>query len=558
MASASLLPALVQARLRRYALAVLMPAMAGSLVAAPPVLEALYPPGARAGGSSIVTGMGKLEDGDRLWCGCPGVIFTPTGKKREWQVTVLSDAPPGLHLVRAWNAEGVSDVRWFSIGVLPEVAEAEPNDAVGTPQVLEKLPLCVNARLDKSGDVDGYRVRLEAGQTLHAKVEAYALGSSVDVMLHILDARGVRVSTVSDGRNLDPVASFKASAAGDYIVQIAGFAHPPAADVRFTGSGTTVYRLHLTAGPVVEQIYPAVVSAVGKTEVDLVGWNLDPKKTRHTVEASSVRQAGSLSLIQPPGALGPIQVVLGETAAILEKEPNHQRDQATPVKAGHAAGKISDKTDVDRFAVTLKKGDKMEAKVYAKSLGHPLDATLQVESPEGALLTSSTDQGENADPAVTWTAAVDGVYQLVVEDQFHQGGPLASYVLEIGAPVIRPTAALADLKPITIEPGKTVSLKVQAKLPKGAKEAHVLRVSGLPAGVYAAEVPVPEKGEAEIKLQAAANAPAGSQSISVSLWSLTEPPRMQPVIAPLRGENRRGTSILDEGDQLWLIVKPAK
>ncbi len=37
-----------------------------------------------------------------------------------------------------------------------------------------------------------------------------------------------------------------------------------------TGSSTTVYRLHLTAGPVVEQIYPAGVSAVGKTGVDLV------------------------------------------------------------------------------------------------------------------------------------------------------------------------------------------------------------------------------------------------------------------------------------------------
>lgn len=533
-------------------------ASAVGAVAAPPVLEGVFPPGGRIGSSFAITALGKLEEADRLWCGCAGVTFTPTGKKREWQVTVPPDAPPGLHLIRAWNAEGVSDVRWFSIGVLPEVAETEPNDAVASPQVLEKLPLCVNARLDKGGDVDGYRVRIEAGQTLHARVEAYALGSPVDVMLHILDARGVRVFTMSDGRNLDPVAAFTASAAGEYIVQIAGFAHPPAADVRFTGSSTTVYRLHLTTGPVVEQVYPAVVSAAGKTEVDLVGWNLDPKKTRHTVEPSSVRQAGALGLIQPPGALGPLQVVLGEGAAILEKEPNHQREQATPVKAGHAAGKISDKADVDRFALTLKKGDKMEAKIIAKSLGHPLDATLQVEAPDGALVTSSADQGENADPAVSWTAAVDGVYQLVVEDQFHQGGPLASYVLEVGAPVLRPMASLADLKPITLEPGKTVTMKVQVKLPKGVKEAHVLRVSGLPAGVHAAEVPLPEKGEAEIKLQAAANAPACGQPIGITLWSLTDPPRIQPVTAPLRGEIRRGTSLLDEGDQLWLIVKPAK
>jgi hypothetical protein len=58
---------------------------------------------------------------------------------------------------------------------------------------MDKLPVCVNARLDKSGDMDGYRVKLAVGQTLVARVEAYSLGSGVDIMTHVLDEQGVRV-----------------------------------------------------------------------------------------------------------------------------------------------------------------------------------------------------------------------------------------------------------------------------------------------------------------------------------------------------------------------------
>lgn len=523
-----------------------------------PKLEALFPAGGQAGSSFVLTASGKVEADARLWTSAPGVYFVPNGKKREWQVTLAADAPRGLHLVHCANADGASEPRWFSIGCLPESTEAEPNDEVARPQPVEKLPACINARLDKSGDVDGYAVKLEAGQTLVAVVEAYSIGSGTDMLANLMDEKGTRLHTASDSRNLDPLLIFKAPKAGRFIVQLAGFAHPPAADVRFTGGSTLVYRLHLSAGPVVTQIHPAAVAAAGKTEVEVTGHSLDPKKARLTLEPKDLHREGDLGFVMPPDALQPLQVLVTAKPAAVEKEPNNTREQATALQAGGAVGgRITDKADVDRFAIPMKKGEKLQARLFAKRIGIPLDALLKVEAPDGKLLASADDESEQRpDPVVSWTAAADGPHHLVVEDLFHQGGADKAYVIEVSAPAPGFEVTLADAKPVVIEAGKSISLKATVKLLNGFKEPLIARVANLPPGVAAPEVVVPEKGgEVEIKLQAATNAPRGAQPVQVEIWSKNAPFVSRAAIAPLRGENKRGTSPLDDTSQVWLTVK---
>lgn len=522
-----------------------------------PKLEALFPAGGQAGSSFVMTASGKVEADARLWASAPGTHFVPNGKKREWQVTIAADAPLGLHLVHCANADGASEPRWFSIGSLPELVEVEPNDEVAKPQVIEKLPICLNARLDKSGDVDGYAVKLEAGQTLVGIVEAYSLGSGVDMLAHVMNEAGVRLHTASDSRNLDPVLSFKAPKAGRYIVQLAGFPHPPAAEVRFTGSATTVYRLHLSASAAVTQLFPAAVAMTGKSEVELIGHNLDPKKAKHTFEAKDLRRDGELGLVTPPGAILPIQVLVTAKPAGIEKEPNNTKEQATPIQVGAIGGRIADKSDVDRFAITMKKGEKLHARIFAKRLGIPFDALLKIEGPDGKLITSADDESEQRpDPNAVWTAAVDGPHVIVVEDLFHQGGAEKSYVLDVAAPAPAFEVTLADAKPIALEAGKTASLKVTAKLLNSFKGPLIARVANLPSGVSAAEVAVPEKGgEVEIKLQAATNAAKSGQALQIEIWTKDAPIVSKPATAPLRGENKRGSSQLDETNQVWLTVR---
>ena len=530
---------------------------ASLLYAEVPKLEALFPSGGQVGSSFVVTVSGKIEADSHLWTDAPGVYWVPNGKKREWQVTIAPDAKPGLYLVHAANADGASEPRWFSVGSLPEITEAEPNDEVGKAQVLEKLPICVNARLDKSGDMDGYSVKLAAGQTLVGLIEAYSIGSGVDMLANVLDQNGVRLHTASDGRNLDPRIVFTAPKAGTYTVQVAGFPHPPTADIRFTGGSTTIYRLHLSNGPVVTQIFPSAVIVGAKTEVELVGHNLDPKKVKHTVDVAQIRQDGEVALITPPGSLWPLQAAVSAKPAQLEKEPNNSKDKATPAQLGTVAGRISDKADVDRFIVTMKKGEKLQARVFSKRLGLPLDALLKIEGPDGKLITSVDDQSEQMpDPVAVWTAAVDGPHQVIIEDLFHQGGADKAYVVELSVPAPAFEVNLAEAKPILLAAGKTVSLKATIKLLNGFKEALVVRVANLPAGVHAAEVAVPEKGgEVEIKLQAATNAPAGNQAIQIGVWTKAEAANVKFAQAPLRGENKRGSSLRDDTSLIWLTVK---
>ncbi len=531
--------------------------LAQSATAEAPKLEALFPAGGQIGSSFVLSASGKLESDAHLWTDAPSVFFVPNGKKREWQTTITAEAKPGVYLVHATNADGASEPRWFSVGAFAEIAETEPNDELGKGQPLEKMPVCLNARLDKSGDIDGYTVKLVAGQTLVGMVEAYSIGSGVDMIAHVVDEQGVRVHTASDSRNLDPIIVFKAAKAGTYTVQLAGFAHPPLADVRFAGAAMTVYRLHLTGGPAVTQIYPAAVAATGKTEVELIGHNLDPKKLKHSVDAAQIRRDGDIGLITPPGFILPIQTLITAKPATIEKEPNNTKEQVTPMQVGAIAGRISDKADVDRFAITMKKGDKLQARVLSKRLGLPLDALLKIEGPDGKLITSADDQSEQMpDPQAVWTAAVDGAHQVVVEDLFHQGGSDKAYVLEISPPASAYEVTLADAKPITLSAGKTVSVKATVKLLNGFKEPLLVRVANLPAGVHATEVSVPEKGgEVEIKLQAATNAASGGQAISITAWTKAEAAVMQTAKGSLRGESLRGTSLLDSSFQIWLTVK---
>ncbi|RBP39114.1 hypothetical protein DES53_110138 [Roseimicrobium gellanilyticum] len=528
-----------------------------SLRAEVPTLQALFPAGGQVGSTFTIAASGKLDDKATLWTETPGLTLTPSGKKREWNVSLSAETKPGLYLIHAVNEDGASEPRWFSVGTLPEITESEPNDAWEKPQVLQQMPVCINGKLDKGGDVDGYSLKLREGQTLVGMVEAYTLGSGVDVMAHVVNEAGERVLTASDGRNLDPVIVFKAPKDGRYMVQIAGFSHPPTADERFTGSATMVYRLHLSSGPVVTQLFPAAVMKSGKTELTLHGHNLDQSKLKTTIDSAQLRNIeDGTAQISLPNTLAPLQIVLCDKAPATEKEPNDTKEQATPVEAGCMGGRITGKEDVDRYAITLKKGDRMGARVWSKELGLPLDSLLKIEGPDGKFSSTSDDSGNSPDPQLQWNAPMDGVYQVIVSDLFHKGSDDASYVLEIGPPQPGYSVALADAKPIVLTAGKTVSLKAKFNFRNGFKGPLAVRMGNLPTGVFCPETPVPEKGgEVELKIQAAANASAASQPVNVTIWDKSDPPKFQRVEGPLRGETLRGTSLRDSGPTIWLTVK---
>ena len=108
-----------------------------------------------------------------------------------------------------------------------------------------------------------------------------------------------------------------------------------------------------------------------------------------------------------------------------------------------------------------------------------------------------------------------------------------------------------------LQNGKTAVLKAKATFTNGWKEPLVARVTGLPEGVFAAEVPVPEKGgDFDIVLQAASNAPESTSPALVSLWTKATPPALTGVAYPLRADLKRGNSQSDFARDVWVTVSP--
>ncbi|HEX7087496.1 MAG TPA: PPC domain-containing protein [Vicinamibacterales bacterium] len=77
-----------------------------------------------------------------------------------------------------------------AVGPHPDADEREDNDSIETAQPIA-VPSSVNGRIDgEGGDTDHFRVTLERGQTVVAKIEARRYGSALDSLVEVLDASG--------------------------------------------------------------------------------------------------------------------------------------------------------------------------------------------------------------------------------------------------------------------------------------------------------------------------------------------------------------------------------
>jgi hypothetical protein len=524
--------------------------------AAAPTLTGVTPFAANPGTTVPVKFAGKLDgSGAQVWCDDPAVHFTPPDASGASTAIVGAGARPGLHLLRFVNAEGATLPVRFAIGPLPLVEEKEPNDEPSAPQSVASLPAWIQGRLEKAGDVDGYSITLKKDVPVYLKVDGYALGSPVDLILHILDPKGIKLATLSDARNLDPEGFFTPPEDGKYTLQIAGFAHPPTADINFTGAATCAYQIAVHTGPVADRVFPAAIPAQGKVTVQRRG--LCIPNTEPPVEAAPnpISGAGDIALLFPKDALAPISVLRTKHPILVTPEAA-QTEPAAITPPMVVAGALAKAGDSAAYKFTMKKGERLTARFWSRSIGLGIEGDLTVQNPGGQQVAASPNPTDIfSEPSVTWTAAVEGEHTLLVRDLFQRGGSRCEFVIEVAPPAPAFSVELLEGKPVRVEAGKTLSLKAKATLSNGWNTPLLLRASGLPEGVYAAEVPVPEKGgEFEIPLLTASNAPIGTAQIYFSAWTKATPPTFVGVAYPLRGELKRGDSISDAARDLWLTV----
>jgi hypothetical protein len=474
--------------------------------AAAPALESIFPPGGKQGSVVDVTLSGKIEPWPcSLWFSEKGFTFTPDpAKPGTGKIKIDASVKAGPVFVRAQNTEGASPPMIFIVGNQTEINEEEKDNSTLAGAIAldrAKLPFVLNGTVSAGGELDAYRISLDKGETLHARVEGYGLRSLIDPALHLHDPAGNRILLEHDGPvNLDPGFVFTVPEKGDYLISLAGFSHPPAASVAYTGTKNSHYRLSLAlkSGQIAARLEP----------VDL---------GKDTPEA--------------PLAAG--KAVVGTLVKA-----------ATPV--------------VHRY--TAKKGEVHLIRVEGSTLGFPIDPVMRLLKADGSEIRKEDDANKTSDPEYLWTVAADGDYQVEVSDRFSRGGPEMRYRLTL-APSTPDFTATLDKAQYAIERGKTVEIKATVTRLRGHKEKLVATVPGLPAGITLTAPEVPEKGgEVVLKLEAKADALAFSGPLGVLFKEeKAEGAKLEKsAVFTFKDDNYRGPYALDEIVTFWLALPPKK
>jgi hypothetical protein len=140
------------------------------------------------------------------------------------QLNVAKDARLGVHHLRLLTRTGWSNPVKFFVGDLPELIEAEPNDARGQMQRVS-LPATINGRIERKGDVDRFAFKAGACEQLVFEVKAEELGSPLDAHLTLYDGQGKELASNDDADpgnrlNRDPRLEFSFMDAGEYSLVI--------------------------------------------------------------------------------------------------------------------------------------------------------------------------------------------------------------------------------------------------------------------------------------------------------------------------------------------------
>jgi hypothetical protein len=136
---------------------------------------------------------------------------------------------PGIHFVPVNTGELLTDHVAFALDELPEQTENEPNNSEEIAELVP-LPRIINGRIGQPGDVDVFKIRGRAGETIVAEVTARRLNSPLDSVLRLTDVAGRLLATNDDfedkgsGLNThhaDSYLTMTLPAEGDYFLRIA-------------------------------------------------------------------------------------------------------------------------------------------------------------------------------------------------------------------------------------------------------------------------------------------------------------------------------------------------
>lgn len=403
-----------------------------------------YRPGIRAAGFE------KLSDLPRR-IGLAHSAFI--NEQVQCRFEIAPDCPLGEHPFRIRFKSEISSLGTFQVTPFPVIDQrkqpASANDTI--EKALHVTPnVTIQGRLGQGsrGEVDLFRVPTKKGQRLSVEVDSARIththygDSEFDLAVRVLDETGRELAANDDNpfHLQDPVVSLKLPHDGPVYVEVKRSVFTPR---------DTLYCLHIGTNRRPLIAYPSGGQAGSKQAVTMIG---DPLGDfQETIEVPS--PAGSFEYFGD--APSPVALRSSPYPNVLENaDASVTRVEKLPAALN---GIIDQPGDVDTFRFSAKQGDRLRIRVFAASLGSPIDAKIHIRAIDssgepGAVELSHDDSPvkdhdifgtsfrgggglkEAIDPSVIWEAKADGDYLLEVTDPSGAGGATGVYRIEIEPP----------------------------------------------------------------------------------------------------------------------------
>jgi hypothetical protein len=425
-----------------------------------PEVNYLVPPALQAGKAQEVTLHGvQLQEVTSLLADIPlaATCLERRPTQVRFRVTPARDAWVGIHQLRALTRYTVSAPRLFVLDELPVAQQQGDNHSREAAQPIV-LPASV-AGHTRAGKVDYYRFRLDVPAALTLEVIAARLGTgpenklggdetgrliTIDPVLRILDSTGRELAVLDDtpGLTCDVRGRYRFDRAGDYYAAV----H----DVQYQGGPEHQYILRIGDFPDVAVCYPPGGPADPiRTPLHFFATNSErsggscPAEiytsaqrldgVRWVSAVDSVSGLRSLAIPHPVGHLP--EVDASEPLA----QPNPARRVSPPITCN---GRLQAPGEVDGYSLDLRKGQKLQISIFARTVGSSIWPAVRVLGVDGRTVAATVEEGTQVPniaatdprldpPPLVFEAAANGHYVVQVERRLGKAGPAAVYRLEI-------------------------------------------------------------------------------------------------------------------------------
>jgi hypothetical protein len=463
------------------------------------------------------------------------------------QFVIAPDCMPGEYPFRIRTATEITSLGTFHVSPFPVIDEDEKgyntNDTLATA-----LPVTPNVTVrgkmgpSNRGDIDLYRVPVVAGQRLSAEVDSVRIadvhygGSEYDLSLRLLDESGRELASNDDNplHLQDPLASVKISRGGFAFVEVRRSVFVP---------DNRDYCVHISTNSRPLAAFPPGGPSGATQAITLIGDPLGDYQESLAIPPSS----GTFEYFGD--APSPLLLRSSPYPNVLEDATR----AVTGVEQLPAAlnGRIDTRDDVDSYRVSVKQGDRLRIRVFAATLGSPIDPRLRVRALDksgkpGAVELEADDaplpdrdifgtsfRGQGGlkdilDPSVVWEPRTSGDYLIELDDPSGSAGPLAVYRIEVEPapdsvhPVLTSTAfdwmECMRTSGLAVPQGNRWTVNVSLSRGQGSSYRGPLDLvaHGLPEGVHLVSGRVPSGQKLwPVQFVADASTPPGSALITL-------------------------------------------